>query len=176
MDKGELKAAVVHDIGNKVDDMLESARADAASKLGANIALLACSKKVAELAAHVDKDLEEGRLENLEPPAIAQAIKKYITRACGVIDSGAEAAARARLVADGKIQMAELMVGNLKKLHDAELAKSKARQEVAQTEVAPSNGGRPPLSLKERRLAEEKMAEEKKPVKPARKPRAKKKT
>lgn len=175
MDKGELKAAVVHDIGNKVDDMLESARADAASKLGANIALLACSKKVAELAAHVDKDFEEGLFNELtEPHLIAQAIKKYITRACGVIDSGAEAAARARLVADGKIQMAELVVGNLKKVHDAELAKSAARQAAevqAEQAAIPPNGGRPALPLKERRLAEEKVAK-----KPARKTRAKKKS
>lgn len=174
MDKGELKAAVVHDIGNKVDDMLEAARADAASKLGANVALLACSKKVAELAAHVDKDFESGAFEGLEPPAIAQAIKKYITRACAVIDSGAEAAARARLVADGKIQMAELMVGNLRKIHDAELAKSAARQQAEQVkDAAPSDGGRPPLPLKERRLAEEKAAAT---PKPARKARAKKRS
>jgi len=163
MNKCELKAVVVHNIGSKVDDLLEAARSDAASKLGANVALLACSKKVAELAEHVDKDYEEGLLDKLEPHQIAQAIKKYITRACAVIDSGAEAAARARLVAEGKIQMAQLLVGNLKKVHDEELAKSKAVKEVdlqaSETLVyeVPSSTGRPPVSLKERRLAEEQV-------------------
>lgn len=159
MDKGELKAAVVHEVGVKVDDMLESAKAESAKQTGANVALLAAAKKVAELAQHVDKDLEAGDLENLEPPHVAQAIKKYITRCEGVLHNLAEVAARAKLTSEGRVQMAELIVGNLKKVHDAEHAKSMLKKQleeesaVAQTDVRPT--GVRPVSLKEQRLAEE---------------------
>ncbi len=159
MDKGELKAAVVHEVGVKVDDMLESAKAESAKHTGANVALLAAAKKVAELAQHVDKDLEEGKLNDLEPHLVAQAVKKYITRCEGVLHNLAEVSARAKLTSEGRIQMAELIVGNLKKVHDAELAKSRLKKQleeepaVAQTDVRPT--GVRPMSLKEQRLAEE---------------------
>lgn len=159
MEKGEIKAATVHELGLKFDDMLEAAQKEVARNEGAKLAMLGASKKVGELVAHVDKDMDEGAFSNLDGPlAIAAAVKKYVIRACGVLDSGAVSAENHRLIGHGKILAFEQMISNMAKVRDMELEKVKQRQEMASG--AASNprsrpvGVSPGKTLKEQRQQE----------------------
>jgi hypothetical protein len=163
MEKGEIKAATVQELGLKFDDMLESAQKEVARNEGAKLAMLGASKKVGELVAHVDKDMDEGAFSDLDGPlAIAAAVKKYVIRACGVLDSGAVSAENHRLIGHGKILAFEQMISNMKKVHDLELDKVKQRREAAQEVAsgAASNdrsrpvGSSPGKTLKEQRQQE----------------------
>jgi hypothetical protein len=96
---------------------------------------------------------------------VAGAIKKYLSRAVAVAESGMKAEDNQRLVCEGRAQAFKLMVDNLKKLHDQELEKSKQRQAVAEgeAEVGRPTGMHPGLSIKEQRKLEEAAVE---PVSP----------
>ena len=172
MDKGEIKAATVHELGVKFDDMLDASRRDVDRNEGAKLAMLGAAKKVGDLAVHVDKDMDEGVFSNLDGPlAVAKVVKKYITRACGVLESGYQAAENHRLVAHGKVLAFEQMVGNMKKIHDQEMEKVRQRLEVATSEPSADVRSRlvgmaPARTLKEQRqgMQEEASAPEPVPV------------
>lgn len=168
MDKGEIKAATVHELGCKFEDMLEASKQDESRNEGAKMALLVASKKVTELTLHVDKDLDEGAFGDVNGPlAVAALIKKYLTRAAAVLESGATSAENHRLLAQGRSTAFLQMIDNMKKLHDIELEKS------VQRKLADIEGDRrvpglhPGLPLKEKRLAEETSIKENLPVAPA---------
>lgn len=153
MNKGELKALIINDIGNKAEDMLEAAKAEYSRHRGGSVALLACSRKIAELASYVDRDLEEGLFKEFENPhLVAQLIKRYISRAVGVADSLAGLEAGATHTASGKVQMAESVVRSLKKEHDAAvlLAKQGAQVDEVTSELTMQDRCAP-RSLKEQR-------------------------
>lgn len=177
MDKSEMKAAVLHEVGVKSEDMCEAARLDAARHEGGISALLAAAKQIAGLAAHVDRDMDEGAFASLEGPlAVAGAIKKYLSRAVAVVESGMKAEDNQRLVCEGRAQAFKLMVDNMKRLHDQEVEKSKQRQALADGEsvVGRPVGTHPGLSIKEQRLLEEAAMESALPSempKPKRKPK-----
>jgi len=174
MDKGEIKAATVHELGCKFEDMLEAAKLDEARNEGAKTALLMASKKVSELSVHVDRDLDEGVFGNVDGPlAVAALIKKYLTRAAAVLESGAASAENHRLMSAGRSQAFQQMIENMRKLHDLELEKSVQRKlaEVEGERHIP--GVHPGLSLKDQRLAEEVPAKEVIPIVPAVKKRGK---
>jgi hypothetical protein len=142
MDKSQFKAAVIGQIGVKTEEMLEAAKLDEARNAGSHIALFGAVKKINELAANVDKDVEEGLFNDLgEPLQIAAAIKKYITRASGAVESLAVSAATAQTICQGRIQAMELMVKNLKREHDAEMGKFEARQLAEAGEAEPVEPG-----------------------------------
>jgi len=173
LSKGEIKAATIHELGIKFDDMLEAAKQEIARNEGAKTALLLASRKVSELLAHVDKDMDEGLFSDIEGPLlVAKAIKKYVQRAAEVLESGAASAENHQLITRGKAQAFELMIANMKTLHDMELAKMKSKRE-AEVEDSPESprsrpvGVAPGKTLKERRLEEERMAaSESSPVNP----------
>lgn len=180
MDKGEIKAATIHELGLKFDDMLEAAHKEVARNEGATAACLAASKKVGELAVHVDKDMDEGLFADVDGPlAVAKAIKKYLVRVCGILETGAKSADNHRLVSQGRAMAFDQMVKNMKQLHDLELEKSRQKKEVIASGVSrvPQRpvGTPPPRSLKERRQAEAAAAAEAPkapPKKRGRKPKA----
>jgi len=164
MDKGEVKAGAIYELGNKFDDMLTSAQREVDKGTGATLALQEAVKKVAALAAAVDKDLDEGIFSKFEDPmAVASLLKKQITRACSVLETGAISAENHRLIATGRFQAFHQMVENMKKLHDLELLKVQAKRAqeaaLARGEELPSRGKpvgtAPAPSIKQRRLAEE---------------------
>ena len=157
MDKSEFKAAVVNELGVKIEDMAEAAKLDVARNEGAKEALLVASKKVLDLAAHVDKDLDEGLLSEAgEPLVVAQLIKKYLTRAATVLESGSVSAENHKLIAQGRLQALELVVGNLGKIRDAELEKSKQRQalDAGEEVIGRPVGTHPGMTIKQQRQLE----------------------
>ena len=157
MDKGEIRAATVHELGCKFEDMLEASKQDESRNEGAKGALHLAAKKVSELQAHVDKDLDEGVFANLDGPlAVAALVKKYITRACSILESGAVTAENHRLMAQGRSTAFHQMIDNMKKLHDLETEKV-AQKKAADAEgvLRRAVGTHPGVSLKEQRKLEE---------------------
>jgi hypothetical protein len=157
VDKSEFKAAVVSELGVKVEDMAEAAKLDVARNEGAKEALLIASKKVMELTVHVDKDLDEGLFSEAgEPLVVARLIKKYLSRAATVLESGSVSAENHCLIAQGRLQALQLVVTNMGKIRDAELEKSKQRQALDVGEVATGRpvGTHPGLAIKEQRQLE----------------------
>lgn len=173
MDKGEIKAATVHELGCKFEDMLEASKQDESRNEGAKTALFAASKKVLELQVHVDKDLDDGAFGDVDGPlAVAALIKKYLTRAAAVLESGAASAENHRLLAQGRSTAFVQMIDNMKKLHDLELEKSVQRKLAEAEEVVRHIPGvHPGVSMKEQRLAEETPTKDDLPVVPASKKR-----
>lgn len=135
MDKSEFKAAVISEIGGDIEDMLEAAERDEAGQTRANQVLLGVSKQILDLAQHVDKDLEAGAFNKIggEPLLLVGAIKKYITRASGVVDTAAMQAAQTRLTCQGRIQALKVVVTNLGRKRDSELDKARRRREYEES-------------------------------------------
>lgn len=155
MEKGEIKAATVHEIGCRFEDMLEAAKVDSARNEGAKVGLQAAAKKVLELQAHVDKDLDEGVFGDVDGPmAVASQVKKYVSRAVGVLESMSVTAENHRILMQGKVQAFQQMIDNMSKLHDMELEKTKAKQEAG-AHKRRVTGTHPGSTLKEQRKLEE---------------------
>lgn len=158
MDKSEFKAAVISELGVKVEDMAEAAKLDVAKHEGAKEALVLAVRKLSELLQHVDKDLDEGLLaEAGEPLIVAKFIKKYLTRAAAVLESGVVSSENQRLVSQGRHQALQTVVTNMSKVRDQELEKGKQRQALAEGEETRGRpvGAHPGLSIKEQRQLEE---------------------
>ena len=159
MDKGQFKAAVIGSIGQKTEDMLDAAKLDAAKQGGYAEALLGVSEKIKALAAVADEDAKAGKYEDLDPVRVLALVKQYITRCDTIVESAQAAAAAARLTCQGRVQALELVMKNLKKEFDLEVAKSKMRAQVEtteQTQTADGTHSAAPVSLKAQRQAEEK--------------------
>lgn len=152
--KSELKMLVTHEIGVRVDDSLEAAKKDLNILEGRQAAFIDGSKAVEGLLGHVDKDIEDGKLEL----PVAGEIKKYILRASNALQNLSVQAANFRMAQTGKVHGIEQIVTLLKNMVDAERDKVDALK-VAGT--APAEAGDRPAgvapagSIKEQRLAEE---------------------
>jgi hypothetical protein len=158
MDKSELKAHIVNDLGVRFEDMREAAKLDEAKNDGAQAALRALAKKIQELSIQVDKDLDAGLLGNLDGPlAVAAEIKKYLVRVGALIDMGAHAADNHKLMHQGRGAAFQQMIENMKKIYDAEMQKASERKAISEgaVTIGRPQGISPGLSLKERRRMEE---------------------
>jgi hypothetical protein len=156
LEKIELRAAGMHEVGVRMDDLLDAARKEVLRCEGAQLGLLQATKGVIDLIAYVDKDVDEGKY-GLEA---AKLIKLYLSRASEVVQNLSKNANNQKIAATGQVQMAEVAVQITKKMHDGELAK---RAAVAAAEATPEDvtlrtrpeGVHPPATIKEQRLAED---------------------
>jgi len=170
--KSELKQLVTHEVGVRVEDALEAAKADVRLLEGRQSAFADGAKAAEGLLAVVDQDLTA---ELFDLPT-ATHIKKYVGRCVFALQNLAQQAANQRMAQTGKVQGFQHTVDLLKNMIEAEKAKAAA---IAAAESAPPPEtprerveGTRPSSLKELRLAED--AAESAPVKKrgGRKPRA----
>ena len=147
MEYGDVRAEMAHELGCKLDDMLESAKVDSARNEGASEALRMASKRLTELTEEVDRELDAGNYAEIDSPlAVAANIKRFLIKACAILESGVVSASNHRLVCQGRAQALELVVGNLKKMHDFEKGRAELRKASESEDRA-----RPGLPLKERR-------------------------
>jgi hypothetical protein len=169
-ERARFRAAVAHEIGGRLEDLLESAKSEAVRWEGCNQGLLNGQKAIEGLHAHVDKDIEDGQYD-LPTGKIA---KLYVTRASQVCANLAVQAANQRAMMSGSVSMADSVVKIVKKFFDEEIRKAEA---IAAAEAEPlvgsvanpqspegsaerrTNGRLPPvrpgLTIKQQRLAEE---------------------
>lgn len=174
LDKSEIRIGVAREIGCALDDALEAAQGEIKFFEGGASALVQAGKQIQALAKIVDEDLEK---ETGEIPDLAAAtlVKKFITRAVAVVESGARTAENHRLVSEGKTRALQAAVGGIKKRIDVEQIRVDAtRLEAARVlagEAADGPkadravGAHPGGGIKAQRLAEELAAQEKPPPK-----------
>jgi hypothetical protein len=167
IDKSEIRIGLANEIGNTLDDALEAAEKEISFFEGGNNALQQVGERVQALAKDVDKDLDEGLIKELE---VAALVKRYITRAVGIIGTGARSAENKRLQAEGKTIAFRSSVKAVKKVIDAEQAQlrtiiahakqikelaDKANADDVDVDLRRGPGDHPGSSIKTQRLAEE---------------------
>lgn len=158
IEKAEIKVGTAHEIGCRLDDLLDGVNKDLYRLEGAATAFRKGAESVAALAKIVDGEIDKGEYD-LE---VATRIKRFIGRAQQMLVNLAVNADNNRITQVGKVQAMQTAVGAVKKFKDAEEAKvNSIRQamlssngEAVAGEPRPV-GVRPPLSVKNRRLAEE---------------------
>lgn len=130
-EKSQVIANALFNAGVRIDDILEGAKRDHHRFEGGQVALLQVLKQVQALTSHVDKDVEEGKLNTEQ----ATLVKVWIERAVAVIESGSQTMANNAVGAHGQVLMAEKVVKVLKTMHDVELSKADVLQRAEAGEV-----------------------------------------
>lgn len=116
--KSEVKAATLHEVGMKLDDVLEAAERELHTLEGGKQALHMGQKKVEQHLANVDRDVQEGKLD-LEQ---ATLIKRWVTQCVHILENLALQAEVQMYQAQGKVVGAKHVVAVAKSLYDREKA------------------------------------------------------
>lgn len=170
IDKTDIKVGAAHEIGCRLDDVLDGATKDMYRLEGAASAFQQATKSIESLMKIVDKDLDGDKID-LETIKI---IKSYVQRAHNAMTNLASQAETNKLTQSGKVQAMQKAIEITKKFKDEELNKAQnlrtayvrmkeqleAREKnstdstgtVIDDEKLPRpTGMRPGLSIKERR-------------------------
>lgn len=129
MNKGELKASVISEIGSDVEDMLEAAQLDEAGQVRSARSLQDISQKILKLSEEATKDLDAGGFSNLEPLEVLAIVKKYIVRCSTLVELKSRETFNNSIVCRGRVQALKIVVNNLQKKRELELKKASARKE-----------------------------------------------
>lgn len=166
VNKAEIKIFTAHELGCRLDDLLESNTKDMYRLEGGVVALRQATMGLENLLAVVDKEMDADKFD-LEQ---AKEIKRYVQRAIQVVTNMVLNTDNNRIAYGGRVQALQLAVDVAKKFQDEESKKVASLQEaVVQNrvvkdgdshEMTDTDNGRPVavrpgLSLKEQRLAEE---------------------
>lgn len=158
IEKAEIKVGTAHEIGCRLDDVLEGTNKDLYRLEGAATAFRKGAESVETLAKAVEVELEKGEYD-LE---VAARLKRYISRAQQMLTNLAMNADNNRITQAGKVQAMQMAVGIVKKFKDAEESKINTLRQamlISQGEAVSGEpraaGLRPAMSIKERRIAEE---------------------
>jgi hypothetical protein len=116
-EKAEFRAAVIHEMGSRFDDVLEASNAAIFRAEGAEQALNQASTVIEQLQRYVDADVDAGTLD-LEGSAL---VKGWITRAVCALRQLEQNAALTQTAQRGHAQGVALCVQLAKKQHAAEL-------------------------------------------------------
>lgn len=148
LDKSEIKLSVLHDLGCRLDDLLEEAQNERLRADGASSALVQASKAITRLTSLVDDDVEKKRYDD----DTAAKVKEYLDRCAVLIDSMALNTRNHRIATVGRGEAFDVVVKVLKKEHDAEIEKRSALSDNAEKRPI---GQRPADTLKQQRLSED---------------------
>lgn len=162
--KNEMKMGMLHEHGVKADDLLESAFKRQAAHDGAKQALRQISKNITQLAAVVDRDLDEDKVPLVEPTQVAAYVKLMIDRCAQMSISAAAHQENLQISVGGEITAYQAMVDAIKKEILSEQSKMQAiQQAVASGEIVGDDidsrtsrqtGVRPGLGIAAQRRAE----------------------
>jgi len=166
--KNKIKREAFNEIGNRLDDLLEGLKEAKLKAEGAALAVGGLSPKIQALHEHVDKDVDEGVIKDLQ---VAKLVKLYITRSMNICEESARMAHDAHVKLEAKSTGIKASIFEVKKLFDKEeaaiqqaifLAKcaegAEGEQILDPTAAEPhrrQTGQRPLPSIKARRQAEE---------------------
>lgn len=151
---------VTSEVGARVEDALEAAQREFHNLESRKVAFHEGARAVEALMASVDKDIDEGKMEL----PVAEAVKRYLTRGVNALQNMSQQAQNFTIAQAGKVQGLQQTVSLLKAIVDDEGKKiDQIRTKMTADEASnPSDGLRPPPTIKQQRLAEEAEA-----VKPA---------
>jgi hypothetical protein len=166
--KSEAKLTAVNELGNRLDDALESATKDLYREEGAVNALRNAAVSIENLVKVVSKDLDEKETD-LE---VSKTIKSYLERARNNIVNLANIAENSKQAQAGKINAFQQAVSIAKKYRDEEINRQQLLKRALERNLAEENqssgetaqaeesqgravGTRPGPSIKLRRLTED---------------------
>jgi arginyl-tRNA synthetase len=170
VDKADIKIFTAHEIGVRLDDLLESNTKEMHRLEGGVLQLKRAADSVSALMKVVDQEMDEGKFD-LEQ---AKTIKRFVERAHQMVTNLMIQTDNNRIIWQGRLQGFEASVEAVKKFQDAEskkvealraaLAAKKAalvdgEHEMVDADAGRPDGVRPAMTIKQRRLLEE--AEEK---------------
>jgi len=171
--KTQIKSVVAEEFGRHIEEMGDKARAQVHGHKGGKDAFILAAQRVGQLAAHIDKDLKEGVIDEYvgEPLKVATYAKRYLKRAVGALDNLATAAEIATHVSEGRAKGLDDATGYINGVFKAEMSKLEAfKALVAEDGRVPD--AHPGPSLKAQR--QEKPKTKRAPVKKAASKRTKK--
>jgi hypothetical protein len=161
IEKSQLRAAAILDVGARLDDELEKAERFLQQAIGAVGAFDEAAKSAKTLIVHVQTEIDKGEIDG----ETAKTVIRWLDRA-------ANAATNLGVQARGKVVHFEGQKTGLKtavettsKMHTVEEAKGRMREDdvIPGLDQVIASGRR--LPIKERRLAEEKPKPKKKAAK-----------
>lgn len=144
--KASIAVHVSEEIGSKLEDGLERARGEVFKAEGQRAGALLCFNAINHLLNVVNKDRDEGKLDDEQ----AVFLKPWLERAAHACDGVAKQAENALFTAQGQVKYADAAVIMVRKVRDGHAAKLQPKLE----EAAPTEG-HPGPSLKDERQAEE---------------------
>lgn len=134
--KSEVKVATLHEMGVKLDNILEAAEREMYQHEGGKQALAGAKKRVEQHLALVDRDVQEGKLD-LEQ---ASLIKKWVAQCVHIVENLGIQAEVQGYQAQGKVLNAKHVVAVAKAMFDREKAQLSA---LAEAEKAIAEGQSP---------------------------------
>jgi hypothetical protein len=180
--KSEVKIALTKEFGKRLDEKKQAAVKEQHAMAGEVRALKNAAKKIADLMTHVDKDLKDGKLNEIlgEPLLVAKYAKRQYQHAIGVIDNLATqaevAAHRCAGLEIGFRQSCEF----IEKMHAEEMQKLESLRQaidegkvklvggelvIGEDEASNGPGGHPGLPMKSKRMQEDEQEKKKVPRK-----------
>jgi hypothetical protein len=130
MDKAEVKMLTLHEVGCRVDDMLDGAQQELCRLEGGVVAITSAKKAIEQLSALVSDDVTKQRYDE----SAAAKIKEYIERCMLILAAQQKRADFERVAAHGKITALKTVVDAIKKEHAAEQGK------LGKNRVSPAPG------------------------------------
>ena len=159
IEKSELRASAIHDLGARLDDGLEKVNRQKHEAMGAVSAYVKASGDIKVLKLHVQKDIDGGEMDM----ETAKIVLRWLDRSVNVCENLSVQARNSVFKIEGMEMGMQTAVSVASQMHGTE----KAKGQRANDEVPSPEGGGRKKTIKQRRLAEDK--------KPVRK-KAKKKT
>lgn len=149
VEKSEVKIAMAHEIGVRMDDALEAAKFDVARADGGAQEAARIASDIDSVLGRVQKDIDDGRL-TMEA---GKVVVGWVLQAKNVATSHAQQAAHAKILCQGRVIACEASV---KLMLDVKTSEENKVRAAAAVETAPGDAGRPPPPIKAQRLAAEK--------------------
>lgn len=164
--KSEVKIGAVHEIGCRLDDNLESITKDLYRAEGTASVWSQVLSTVESLNRNVDKEIDDGKIDL----GTATNIRRYLSQLLNIASASTKQAEQNKAATSGKVQALQMAIQITKKYKDEELAKLQVLQtaiekgfvkrtddgELVREEGPRPEGIHPGMSLKQKRLAEEK--------------------
>lgn len=158
MEKAVVRSAAIFELGEKFEDKLEAKVANINIAKGAAAALSEAQKSIEAIVGHVDKEVDDGKID-LEQ---AKLIKQWILRCQYTAISLQKSAENKVWIAEGQAQALREIIDQTKKFYDVEQSKIPKEEEAsedsaevtAQEDTTKRTGRRP--SIKSQRQAKAK--------------------
>ena len=121
--KSEIRKDIFHAVGCEADDWLDGAKRSANAFEGAKKALKKSSQEILSIATVIKKDLEDGKLDRMEPAEIADYAILQVMRSKDSLVNGSKHYENRQLSMQGEIGAYTKLVNHFKTSHDREEAK-----------------------------------------------------
>jgi len=130
--KSEIKMFTAMDIGNSLDDQLESLQRKMYVHQGGNLALKETAKAITDqLHAHIKKDFDEGKIaEAMTPLEILSFVNRWISKAAELCNHRGDQELTRSVIAGGGIDALTKAIDTVKRVYDVEKGKKEALEKA----------------------------------------------